>query len=61
MIANTISLITEREAYRQAFGPDPQPELDGAGREIYAALMKGSREERWERAAWVRPTDKNVS
>ena len=41
--------MTEREAYSLAFGPRPDPESDGAGRDCYAELMRCIREERRER------------
>ena len=41
--------MTEREAFRIAFGPDPDPECDGAGRDCYTELMRAIREDRRER------------
>ena len=43
--------MTEREAFRLAFGPDPDPECDGAGRDCYAELMGTRGDERRDRAA----------
>jgi hypothetical protein len=39
-------VMTEREAYLIAFGPDPDPECDGGGRDCYAELMRNIRDER---------------
>lgn len=44
--------LTEREAYLFAFGPDPEPELDGAGRQCFAELMRTDRHERRQGIAW---------
>jgi hypothetical protein len=38
--------MTEREAYLIAFGPRPDPESDGAGRDCYAELMRNIRDDR---------------
>jgi hypothetical protein len=36
----------EREIILIAFGPYPEPEMDGAGRDAYAAMMREFRRER---------------
>ena len=36
---------TEREIYMFAFGPNPEPECDGAGRDAYCAMMRERRSE----------------
>jgi hypothetical protein len=39
-------IMTEREAFRFAFGAEPDPEGDGAGRDCYADLMRAIKRER---------------
>ena len=36
--------LTEREIVFLAFGPDPEPECDGAGRDAYAAMVRERKE-----------------
>jgi hypothetical protein len=38
--------MTELEAFYFAFGSDPEPECDGAGRDTFAAIMREAKAEK---------------
>ena len=53
-----LSIPSEWELFLLAFGPEPEPKLDGAGRDCFAALMRERRSElaehRARRDSWGR-------